>query len=58
MRLQRLQRLEADPRHCQMFRCVPAKKPVTHLAIVNEAGAVVAPRDARTHSVTHHTKDP
>jgi hypothetical protein len=41
--IMRLKRLEADLRHRQMFWCVPDKKPVTRLGVVNESGAVVDP---------------
>jgi hypothetical protein len=41
--IMRLKRLEADLRHRQMFWCVPHKKPITRLGVVNEAGAVVDP---------------
>jgi hypothetical protein len=41
--IMRLKRLEADLRHRQMFWCVPDKKPLTRLGVVNEAGAVVDP---------------
>jgi hypothetical protein len=41
--IMRLKRLEADLRHRQMFWCVPDKKPMTRLGVVDAAGAVVDP---------------
>jgi len=46
--IMRLQRLEADLRHRQMFWAVPNKPPLTKLAVVTDDGALVAPPLAQT----------
>ena len=46
--IMRLNRLEADLRHRQMFWAVPNKPTLTRLAVVAEDGALVEPPFAKT----------